>query len=137
MDKEKKQKLQQKYLEMQFINQQIIQVQKQLEMLANQMQEIHITKESLDEIAGINPGTEILVPLASGIFIKAQINDNKEAIVNVGAGTAVKKTIPETKELIGSQYAEIESFRKELESQLQQLLAKAKHFEKEISELAE
>ena len=135
ISKEKQQKMQQKYMEMQMLSQQIQQVQKQLELLANQVQELNTTNEALDDIGKTKPGTEIRVPLASGIFIKAQLTDNKDVTVNVGSGTAVKKSIPEAKELIDKQLKEISGFKKELEGNLTQLAAKAQLIEKELSEL--
>jgi len=46
----KRQLLQQKYMEMQMISQQIQQIQKQLELIENQMQELIVTKEALHTI---------------------------------------------------------------------------------------
>ncbi len=135
ISQEKQQALQQKYMEMQMLSQQMQQMQKQLELLVNQMQELNNTKEALDEISKTKTGTEIRVPLASGIFVKAQITDNKDVTVNVGASTAVKKTIPEAKELIDQQQKEITNFQKEVEENLIKLTAKAQQIEKELSEL--
>ena len=136
MDKEKKQELQQKYMEMQMIDQQINQIKKQIELIDNQLQELTITQEALNSISKTKPETEILVPLASGIFIKSQLVDNKEVIVNVGAGTTVKKTIPEAGELIKQQLTEITTFRKELEGTLAQLASKANQLQKALEEIA-
>ena len=134
-EEEKKQKLQQKYMEMQALSQQIQQVQKQLELIVNQVQELNSTKEALDNISKTPLDTEIRVPVASGIFVKGKITDNKDVTVNVGAGAAVKKTIPEAKELIDQQLKEITNFRAELEVNLNQLVTKAQQLEKELSEL--
>ncbi|MBR9692086.1 prefoldin subunit alpha [Candidatus Woesearchaeota archaeon] len=134
-DKEKQQVLQQKYMEMQMLSQQMQQMQKQIELLNNQMQELVLTKQALDDISKTETGTEIKVPLASGIFIKAEIKDNKEVMVNVGAGTAVKKTIPQAKELIDNQIKEITDFSQQSEGNLNKLAAKAQTIEKELAEL--
>ena len=95
------------------------------------------TKDAIDDLAAAKPGTEMLVPISSGIFVKGQIKDNKELTVNVGADTAVKKTIPETKKLIQQQLVEIKNFQKELNLNLQKLSLKAQETQKELSKLAE
>jgi len=136
MDKEKQKVMQQKYMEMQMLAQQIQQLQKQLELLANQIFELNTTNEALESISKTNLGKDILVPVASGIFIKAQLKDNQDVLVNVGSGTAVKKKIPEAKELINEQLVEIDAFKKELESNLKNLIAKVQGMEKELSEIS-
>ena len=55
-----------------------------------------MTEQALDDLKTTKTGTEILVPMASGIFIKAELKDNKELAINVGADTVVKKNIEET-----------------------------------------
>ncbi|MEE9525543.1 MAG: prefoldin subunit alpha [Candidatus Woesearchaeota archaeon] len=135
ISQEKQQEMQQKYMEMQTISQQMQQLQKQQEVLANQINELNLTKEALDDIAKTKEGTEIRVPLASGIFIKAQLTDNKDVGVNVGAGTSVKKTISDAKELIDEQLKEISKFRDESAANLMQITGKAKQIETELSEL--
>lgn len=131
-----KQAIQEKYMELQMLAKQTKQSQKQLEILDNQLAELKQTQEALKDISAVEPGTEILTPIASGIFLKGKLTDNKEVIVNVGAGTSTKKTISEAGDLIKQQEVEIISFRNELEQQLSQLTARSKKFEKEIAELA-
>ena len=137
ISKEKQQQMQQKYMEMQMLSQQMQQAQKQIEMVHNQINELNLTKEALDDISKTEQGTEIKVPLASGIFIKANLIDNKDVTVNVGSGTSVKKTISEAKQLIDDQLKEITDFAEQSEANLNQLAAKAQTIEKEIAGLTE
>ena len=133
---EKKQLLQQKYMEMQMIAQQIQQIQKQVELIENQLQELTVTKEALKTIGETKEGNEILVPLASGIFIKANLKDNKDVVVNVGSGTAVKKSLDEAGKLIEEQEKELADFKEELGKNLEKLTENARSFEKELTALA-
>ena len=136
-DKEKKQLLQQKYMEMQMISQQIQQIQKQVELIENQLQELIVTKEALQTIGETKEGNEILVPIASGIFIKATIEDNKDVLVNVGSGTAVKKSLDEASKLIEEQEKDLVDFKEELRKNMEKLTENAKSFEKELTQLAQ
>lgn len=127
-----KEKLQQKYLELQLIDQRIRNVQKQLQALDSQIIELVITKQSLDELGDVEIGSETLSPMASGIFIKADIKDKDELIVNVGSNVAVSKSRDEVKELISKQLDEVKKIQGELLAELQRLAVEAQKIESEL-----
>ena len=136
MEKDEKQKkMQQAYLELQMVNQQIKQNQQQIQAIDEQIIDLHLTLESLNELKNTKKGSEILVPLSSGIFTKADLTDNKELIVNVGAGTAVKKDINDTGKLLEEQLNNLKDIQKQVALNTEQLGAKAVFIEKKIEEL--
>lgn len=138
MSKEETQKkAQQKYMELQMIDAQLKQIQKQVQSLENQAAEMEIISYGLEEIKDIEKGNEILVPLANGIFAKAKIEDTNNLVVNVGSNTAVIKNIHDTKEMLASQTIEIRSAQEQLSSQFNQILQKAKEAEAELQKLIE
>jgi len=130
-------KVQEKYVEYKTLEQQIKQVQKQIQVLENQLMEISTVTESLDELQQVNEGTEILIPISNGIFTKASLKDNKELIVNVGANVAVNKKIPETKKLMDTQQEEIKKMHEHMNSELEKLAVKATVIEKELATMVE
>lgn len=129
-------KLQQKFMEMQMIDQQIKYFQKQIELIENQVIELETSKQSLSDIGNTKTGSEILVPLNNGIFAKAELKDNKKLLVNVGASTVVTKTVSQVSELISGQIDEIVNAREEIISQLNTLVANANRIRDEIRKLA-
>lgn len=133
MDKE----MQKRYLELQLIDHQIKQLQKQIEMIESQLVELESVSQSLGELGNVDVGTEMFVPISGGVFVKAELKDNKELIVNVGAGTAVKKTIPETLKMITDQANEIVRAREELLLQLQSIVSKARKIQEELEKMQE
>ncbi|MBW2977081.1 prefoldin subunit alpha [Candidatus Woesearchaeota archaeon] len=133
---EQKEKLQSLYLEFQILDQQIKQLEKQGTMLSSQLMELVATSQSLEEMKNVKENTEILVPLSSGIYAKAELKDNKKFIVNVGSNTAVAKDIGTTKQLIETQINEIQKLQEGLTKKLQDYTYKAALLEQEISELA-
>ena len=133
---EKEEQLQKLYLEFQLLDQQIKQLEKQSIALNNQVAELTITGQSLEDMENIKAGTEILVPLSSGIFTKAELKDNKKFIVNVGSSVAVVKDAESTKKLIASQVDEIKKFQESLAKQLESHNAKALSLEQEINRIA-
>ena len=94
------------------------------------------TSQSLEDAKDIEQGTEILVPLSSGIYAKAELKGNKNFIVNVGSNIALVKDIDSTKKLIESQIDEIKKLQENLITQLENSTAKAALLEHEISKIA-
>jgi len=132
---EKEEKLQKLYLEFQILDQQIKQLEKQSLMLNNQLIELMITNQSLDDIKQVKEGTEILTPLSSGIYAKAELKDSKNFIVTVGSNVALAKDADSTKKLIEAQIDEIKKLQESLVSQMQNQTAKAAVLEDEINNL--
>lgn len=135
MAEENEKELQQKYLEMRLIEQQIKQVQQQAQQVDQQIVELNNIKSNLDDFAKTKIGSEILVPISPGIFVKGELKDNKELIVNVGENTAVKKDIPETKKLIDDQLKEMERAHGQILQSLQELVLQAQLIEKDMEKL--
>ncbi|MCH8329138.1 MAG: prefoldin subunit alpha [Nanoarchaeota archaeon] len=128
--------LQKLYLEFQMLDQHIKQLEKQSAVLNNQLMELMATNQSLDDMKKTDQKTEILVPLSSGIYAKAELKDNKSFIVNVGANTALVKDISSTKKMIEDQIDELKKLQEALVNQLQTQTLKAASMEQEINKIA-
>ena len=129
--------LQDMYVELQILDQQIKQAQKQLEHFEQQVSELAVTVDALENLKGIKPGTKLLVPISSGIFVEAELKDNTNLKVNVGANINVSKTVDDTKKLIEEQLHEIKAYREKLFMKLQTLVARAQGIEEHVSKHAE
>ncbi len=128
--------LQEKYIEMKIIEEQMKEVQQHVAALEQQLFELITVKQSLDDFKKTNMGCEILAPISPGIFAKAELKDSKEFLVNVGANIVVKKDIESTKKLIGNQVEEIRGLHSRVMVQLQKLALNASSVEEELRELA-
>ena len=135
MAEEKEKKAQEMYMEFQMIDQHVKQLQKQLEMVTNQLIELASTNNSLEEFKKIEIGKEIFVPLSSGIFVKAGIKDTSELLVNIGANVAVKKDISSTKKLIHNQIEELEKIQKQMINDLEKMTNHAAQLEMNLQNL--
>lgn len=121
-----------KYMELKMLDDQLNQVQKQIMAFDNQVAELENIRESLDELKKVKPGTEILVPVSNGMFVRAEIKESSSLLVNVGQDTVVEKDIPSSKELIRMQSDEILGYRQQLLGHLQELSEKARSIESQI-----
>ncbi len=132
-EKEKdEKKLQEKFIEFQVIQQQVAQTQKQLQQLSTQKEEIGGVQQNLSDLGNVEVGSDLLVPVCSGVFAKAKLSDNKELIVNVGNNVTVKKTVPEVKGMIAKQTEEVGKMEEKMKGQMEKLAEKAGEIEKEL-----
>jgi prefoldin alpha subunit len=137
VDENAKKELGQKYMELQMLDGQIKQVQAQAQALEAQVIEVEKISQALDEIGNVKIGTEIFVPVAQGIFAKAELKDSKNLLVSVGGNATVNKPIPEVKEMLASQITEIRKFQQEMAKQLEKLAFEADKVEHSLTHLLE
>jgi len=117
-------KVEDKYMELQLLQQQAEQIAEYLEKLQLQQTELDTSIEALTELQKTKVNTEILAPVANGIFLKAELKDNQKLVVNVGSEVTVEKSIPEVitlleeqKEKIIKNIAEAENISLQLQEQ--------------------
>ena len=132
MSEENKEQLQKKFMEYQMLEQQLKQFKEQLEAVDKQLDSLQEVKGALDELSTVKEGTDILIPVSSGIFLKAKASSTDKVLVNVGAETTVEKTLPEAKGLLEDQEKELVNFKQGLTSNLETM---GVHMEKLQTEL--
>ena len=133
---EKQEKLQKLYVEFQVLNNSIKQLENQSGALETQLMELRITNQSLDDMKKVKSGTNILVPISSGIYVKAEIKDTNSFTVNVGSNITLSKDLNSTKKIIENQIDEIKKLQENFVNELQSNTSKAGLLEKEITEIA-
>ncbi len=132
MKTEKEKKIQQKYIELQIMDQQLRQLQQQINKIDEQLMELAITDQSIDELRTTKKNSETLVPIAPGIYAEGTIKDVESFVINVGANVAVKKSLEETKKLILQQIEEVSAYREDLANKMQNIANAAMKIEEEI-----
>jgi prefoldin alpha subunit len=103
---------------------QVEQMQKIIESIDSQLNEVVVIKESLQDFKNLNGKEEILFPIANGIFASGKLLENKTLRMNVGNNVVVEKTVDDAMVLMQKQYDEINSYKQELLRQLESLLNK-------------
>ncbi len=126
-----------KYLELQILNQQIRQLQQQIVNLENQVIELEVLEDNLEEIKKIKEGTEILVSLGAGIFAKASLKDSKKLIMNVGSNTMVKKEVDEAKKVVTDQIDQLKNLIQDISMELEHAVVRIQEAQKDIQEMVE
>lgn len=133
---EKNNQEQQRYMELQALQQQMNQIQQQITLFNNQITEFHKLKDNLKNLKKVKPGEEMFSPLGAGIYVKAEIKDTKEVLMRVGSNIIVTKTIDEADKLIEKQIKEMEAAIKQMEHNLQEAALLAQKLEQEIITLS-
>lgn len=122
---EENEQLQQKYYQFQLLQQQIEQLSQQLEFFTQQLVELEVSQEALSQLEKVPQNTEVLTPVAPGIFFKASLKDSQKLIVNVGASTAAEKTAPQIIKMLETQKRELEESLSQSDALLQALTQQA------------
>lgn len=123
-----------KYLELQMTAEQMKQMQSQLQVIEGKLNELQASMESIDELKG-KKDSELLTPIADGIFLKTVLKDTDEVIMNVGAGICINKTLDESKQLLMERHTEIKQYAQELLQQLENTAASIKKMEEDLEKM--
>ena len=121
-----------RYMQFQQLQQQLVQIAEFVERLRQQQLEIETSIEALKELKETKINSEILAPIANGIFLKAELKDHAHLIVNIGAEVTAEKTIPEVMVLLEEQKERIAGNISEAESVLEQLYAQGVKISQEV-----
>jgi prefoldin alpha subunit len=79
---------------------QMEQLGKQAQMVESAIIETQATIEALNSLSQQKPGTEMMVQVGSGAFIRVTIKDVDNILVGIGAGMSVEKKLPEAVETL-------------------------------------
>jgi prefoldin alpha subunit len=113
------------YLELRIIDRHIQEIQKQLQIVEEQLMEFAYIKQSIESMQNVAKDTNLLVPVSNGIFAEAKLADTEHLLVNVGAGVVVKKTTEDALSLMNDQQQEMAAIKLNLETTMQKLVDKA------------
>ncbi|MBW3012032.1 prefoldin subunit alpha [Candidatus Woesearchaeota archaeon] len=108
------------YVEFQMLNQQLKEIQQSMQTMEQQANEIAVIRQALEDLKDVKQGTEMLAPIAPGIFVKAKLEDNSGLLINVGGKVVVPKTVEEAQNLLMGQQHELAGAEQNLAVQFQQ-----------------
>lgn len=124
-----------KYFELQLLEQQLKQVNQQLLGLDNQLLELQRIKDNLDDIANTKKDTEMLVALGGGVFSKAELKDTSKVLMNVGSNIVVEKDIASSKMVVDHQMGQITDVIHQLEQEFQILAMNSQVLQQDLQQI--
>ncbi len=131
-----KKELQQKYLELQEVSTQLKQLQQQISNLEAQLMEMQKVKETLTDLEKLNSKKDILIPVANGIYTRAELNKNQNVLINIGADLIVEKNFEDAKKIIEEQIDEINKLINEMNIELKNGVVGLQYMQKEFQEIS-
>ncbi len=136
MNAEKKQKLQEKYVEFQLLQAQIRDVQQQKDVLSRKTLELKRALESLGDIDWLDEGKKVFSQIGAGIHILTRLDNKQQVLVNVGAHIFVSKTITEAREFLERHIQELDSVLKNINFALEKAARRLHILQHEIVSLS-
>lgn len=135
MKQEPPKQVKEKYFELQMMQNQMMQVQKQLEAIESQAAEMDAVLQILDDFSGSKVKSDMYTTLTPGIYVKATLEANDHVLLNVGSGAVVRKSIPEAKKIIAEQGSELRKLQEELSEQMHALAERSEKVQEELRKL--
>lgn len=108
---------------------------KAIELIDTNIAELKLTRNGLKEIEKLSIGNEILVPIGSGSFLKADIKDTTNVIIAIGSEAFAEKSIPQAIEDLETRIKELEKAREEQLKILNFLVSKLEELTPKVQEI--
>lgn len=120
------------YEQLQELDERTKQLHHQSQIADSKISELNELVKNIDEFGRIEVGSEILVPIGSGIFVKATLTDNSVFRVNVGSEVVVDKNGEQTKDMMLAQQKEIMKYKDMLIQNIKIMDQQSLNIEKEL-----
>jgi len=119
--KDKRQELQRILMELETYRRQMDSLRNEIQLLDSTMAELRSSLTALDALKENKAGTEILVSIGSGSFIRAELKDVERVIVGVGAGISIEKNVDEGRKILEARSEEITKTMEKLQKSVVEL----------------
>ncbi|MEM2139010.1 MAG: prefoldin subunit alpha [Candidatus Woesearchaeota archaeon] len=123
-----------KYYKLRELNENIKELHEHIEKMEEQITELKANKVILKKFSELKPGKEIRVPIASGIYIIAELKDTSKVMVNVGSDVAVEKKPEQVIEILEKQVNELIEYRANLVENIKSMIENAEKLQSELKE---
>jgi len=110
-------------------------IQSRLEVVDTALSEILIANSTLEGIKNKPKGTEALVPVGAGSFIRVELADSEKIVMGVGAGVSFEKSVNDSIESLKNRQDDLEKLRTSLQEQLSQIASRIEDERRTLSDL--
>ena len=99
-------------------------LESRLAVVDSALSEILIASSTLEGIRNKPKGTEALVPVGAGSFIRVELADSEKIVMGVGAGVSLEKSVNDSIESLKNRQDDLEKLRTSLQQQLSQIASR-------------
>lgn len=110
-------------------------LQSRLDIISAALSETLTAVQTLEGSREASEGTESLIPIGSGSFVKARLAEPQKAIIGIGAGVCIEKTTDDSIKELRVRSSELEKARGTITNQLEQILGQTEAYRGKLSDL--
>ncbi len=112
-------------------------LQSRIDVLSAALSETLTAIQTLEGAKGKPEGTDLLLPIGSGSFIKSKISSPDVIMISVGAGVIVEKTVDDSIKDLRLRSSDLERARVNVTQQLVQIIGQAEDYRVRLNELVQ
>jgi len=127
--------LRQKIIELRILEGSVSLLQSRLEVINAALNEVIIASSTLEGAKGVQKGSQALIPVGAGSFLRAELTDVEKVIMGVGANVCIEKSIEESINELKNRRAELEKVKASIQQQLEQTMLKLEEERENLEEL--
>ncbi len=120
-------------MELQQLNEQLQNYRAFYEEIKRKLNDINVVISALKEISKIKTKRKMLVPIANGIFLRAELDETSQVVVNVGADVCVNKSVKDTIKILEKRKEDVKKQLDDVENIIEQLSSFMSRLEGEIT----
>lgn len=121
---EMKQELQKLLVEAEETKRQLDAMREEAQMMEITLNDVNASITAIDSLKDSSAGADILVPIGSAVYVKAQLKDPENVILGVGAGISMEKKIADARKHLDERKKEIEQMMEKLQKKVQELTSR-------------
>lgn len=130
---DKRQELQDVLMQLDAHKQRMDAISNEINIVQSNILELNTTIQALSILNDSKAGSEILVPLGSGSFVRAELKEKDRILVGVGAGLSIEKTLDDAEKALKTRLDEVSKLLSRLQDAASDVSSKAF----ELNKLAE
>lgn len=126
-----------KYMEFQFLEEQLSYLSKQHEFINQQITEVDTILMGLEELKEAKPGSPMKAQFAQGIYVDATLSSHEKVLMSIGANVFLPKTLKEAKQTMEHQKSELLNVLTNMEKGTQEVSSRFSALQQELLSLSE
>jgi prefoldin alpha subunit len=110
-------------------------LQSRIDVISAALSETLTAIQTLEATKGKPEGTEVLLPIGSGSFVRSKISSPDTIMIGVGAGVIVEKSVDDSIKDLRLRSSDLERARTTVTQQLGQILGQAEDYRARLNEM--
>jgi len=108
-----------------------------LSLLEARLSEFNLASSTLEALKALEKGSEILIPIGGGSFVKAKVEETGKAVHSIGSGVLVEKSVEAAQSDLEERISEFQKLQASFNQQLEQVASAMASIRGQIQRLTE